>query len=137
MIATTKKLPIFTYYAQVIKVIDGDTIDFRVDLGFNVLRDIRVRLLGLNAPELRGESRQAGEASKQAVQDWLCDHDNLVVSTWKTRKEQVDHFGRYLAIVRGDSPKGQQQTLNHYLVQSRLAARYMDEGLPQDFDIPE
>ena len=137
MIATTKKLPCFTYAAELVKVIDGDTIDVLVDLGFHVKREIRIRLLGINTPEMKGDTKQAGQDARNATEDWLLNHDNLVISTWKVQKRMVDHFGRYLAIVRGDSPKGSQNCLNTYLVDRKLAARYMDEGLPQDFDIPE
>jgi micrococcal nuclease len=137
MIAHAKKLPNFTYAAEWVKVIDGDTIDVTVDLGFHVFREIRIRLLGVNTPELKGETKQAGEAARSATEAWLMNHDNLVISTWKVQKRMQDHFGRYLAIVRGDSPKGVQDTLNTYLIDCKLANRYMDEGLGEDFDIPE
>ena len=43
----------FEYNAKVLRVVDGDTVDALVDLGFSVHRKIRVRLYGINTPESR------------------------------------------------------------------------------------
>ena len=55
----------YTYSAYVTKVYDGDTVTVDIDLGFGVLlRKQRLRLLGINAPEVRGTSRTQGLASR-------------------------------------------------------------------------
>lgn len=89
----------WAYRARPVKVIDGDTIDVMVDAGFNNYRTERLRLLGLNTPELKGESRPAGIAATKFVVQWLdvrkpLDEWPLIVQTHKS-----DAFGRYLAKV--------------------------------------
>ena len=44
----------YTYYAKLISVIDGDTADFDIDLGFHVHIHLSVRFKGYNAPEIKG-----------------------------------------------------------------------------------
>ena len=43
----------FEYNAKVIRVVDGDTIDAMVDLGFSTFKKVRIRMHGINAPESR------------------------------------------------------------------------------------
>ncbi len=87
--------PTYTYHAIVRRVIDGDTLRVDWDLGANIwLRDVPLRLLGVDAPELRGQTRQAGIAAR----DWLV--SKLPEGTAVTiRTEKGDSFGRYLAVV--------------------------------------
>jgi micrococcal nuclease len=47
------KLKLFTYKAKLVKVIDGDTLDVLVDLGFDIWAKKRIRLFGIDAPEIR------------------------------------------------------------------------------------
>ena len=57
-------------------MIDGDTIVLDIDLGFGIWRlGQKVRVLGVNAPEMRGAPREAGRIAKAATTDWLqkCD----------------------------------------------------------------
>lgn len=87
--------PAYTYAAIVRRVIDGDTLRVDWDLGAHIwLRDVPLRLLGVDAPELRGPTRQAGIAAR----DWLV--ARLPEGTAVTIKtEKGDAFGRYLATV--------------------------------------
>ena len=51
----------YIYKAEVVSVYDGDTITVDIDLGFNVvLRKQKIRLGGINTPEIRGEEREEG-----------------------------------------------------------------------------
>lgn len=62
------------YRARYHSVVDGDTLRLEVDLGFYTRGVHRVRLIGMNAPELyRGteEEKAAGRASRQALIDWM------------------------------------------------------------------
>ena len=43
----------YTYNAKVVKIVDGDTIDALVDLGFDTWKQVRIRMHGMNAPESR------------------------------------------------------------------------------------
>ena len=92
---------------EVLRVVDGDTMDLRIDLGFGlqfgVKDEVRVRLKGIDTPEMRGEEKEAGEAAKQFVVDWFekyKDH-TLVLQTWK---DKAGSFGRYLGEIRAVSP---------------------------------
>ena len=62
----------YYYKIELLRVVDGDTVDVRIDLGFNVWHKCRVRLMGINAPESRTrdkEEKKRGLAAKQ----WLID----------------------------------------------------------------
>ena len=88
--------------ARVVRVIDGDTLDLEIDCGFHTVRTERVRLLGVNAPEMKGATATAGATATRAVRLWLGQYDDddegvwdvwpFVVETFK-----ADAFGRYLA----------------------------------------
>ena len=86
------------YQATLNRVIDGDTIDVIIDLGFRLSMEARLRLLGIDAPELRGPTREAGQAALSWLSKWLSPVD---FEEWgleiETRKSDV--FGRYLARV--------------------------------------
>lgn len=89
----------YTYRATVLRVIDGDTLDVTVDLGFRVHHQIRVRLAGINCPELKTPD---GQRAKQFVENWLA--ANLPV-TLQTQLDKTEKYGRYLGRVitaRGD-----------------------------------
>ena len=87
---------IWAYRARPVKVIDGDTLDVALDAGFRNFREERLRLLGLNTPERKGETRKAGDAARLFVVDWLSWLEGmewpLTIQTAKS-----DAFGRYLA----------------------------------------
>lgn len=83
----------------VLKVVDGDTVDVRIDHGFKISSEHRFRLLAINAPEMKGESRDAGAAAKAHLL-------NLVEATGptftiRTVKDSKDKYGRYLATLIG------------------------------------
>ena len=78
----------FTYIAIVERVIDGDTVDVHIDLGFDIWHSVRLRLLGLDAPEM---ATPEGKAAKVFVRDAL-EGETVTITTHKT-----DKYGRYLA----------------------------------------
>ena len=89
----------FTYQAKLIEVIDGDTVDLLIDLGFGVHVKERCRLYGIDAPEMPTE---AGKAAKAHLESLLGAARELYVATRKmTRKpkEKADKYGRYLAVL--------------------------------------
>lgn len=90
---------IWAYRAQLVRVIDGDTLDVVIDQGLHTHRTERLRLLGVNTPEMKGATRPAGLAAAAFVTDWLArvpfdDDWPLIVRT-----ERGDAFGRWLARV--------------------------------------
>lgn len=104
--------PNYAYYATLIKVVDGDTIDVVVDMGFRVKCDQRLRLLDVNTPE-RGQPgfKEATEYVRDALAGKL-----LVVSTVKS-----DSFGRYLATVWAHPDT---TSVNDQLLEQGLAVPY-------------
>lgn len=114
----------WVYRAQCVRVVDGDTLDLKIDAGFHATYAQRVRLLGVNAPEMHGASKDAGEASKAWVQDWIVRANDgewpLTIQTQKT-----DHFSRWLATVWRTSTGDE---LNGGLIAAGMAVPYMVEG---------
>jgi len=83
----------FQYPAKLISVVDGDTVDLQVDLGFRMTIRDRFRLYGINAPEIRGHERARGLAAKVFLKELLADQDiNL-----HTHKDRRGKYGRWLA----------------------------------------
>ena len=78
---------------KLVKVVDGDTFDFLVDVGFDVHVSIRTRLLGYNAPEMKTPE---GLPAKNIVIELFSTARNLVIQTMKDKKCK---YGRYLVIV--------------------------------------
>lgn len=99
----------YVYRAELVRVIDGDTIVVDLDLGLNDWRkDLHVRLLGINCPETRGSEKKAGEAAKQFAYELLATeldrdraalrfHDLIIDS--RALESDDDSFGRLIAIV--------------------------------------
>jgi len=80
----------YTYKAQVLRVVDGDTIDARVDLGFNVDMNIRFRMIGYDAPETwRPKSEEERALGKKATKAL----ENLI--SGKTIIIKSNKFGKY------------------------------------------
>lgn len=85
------------YRAKLIRVIDGDTLDARIDLGFDITVKKRIRLYGVDAPELRTRDRaekRRGIAVKNAVESYLEDAQYL-----RIKAEGTGKFGRTLGVV--------------------------------------
>ena len=85
----------FEYNAQVLRVVDGDTIDAMVDLGFNTWKKVRIRMYGINAPEARTrdlEEKKKGLAAKPRLIEKLEEEGNY----FKLISHGVGKFGRCL-----------------------------------------
>ena len=82
---------LYTYLAKVLKVIDGDTIDARIDVGFEIRLDDRLRLKGINAPEL---SAPAGRRTKEFLVKYFSKCPNIIIRTTKS-----EMYGRWLSDV--------------------------------------
>jgi len=84
----------YTYKAECLRVVDGDTIDVRLDLGFNIYHKGRVRLMAIDTPESRTrdlEEKKFGLLAKQYLKDWIHQHDHILVESTEKGK-----FGRIL-----------------------------------------
>mgnify|MGYP003326517070 CR=1 FL=1 len=113
----------YSYTADIIRVVDGDTIDISIDLGFEVARKERVRIAGINAPEIHTKDaaeKAAGMTARQFVVDWVAKHPQVTVTTVK----DAEKYGRYLAHVVGTDG----QDLGQLLLAANLAKPYDGTG---------
>ncbi len=83
----------FHYRATVLRVVDGDTVDLTVDLGFRLTMADRFRLFGIDTPELRTPTYDAGHAACLWLEN-LITEEELVIETHKPSR---DKYGRWLA----------------------------------------
>jgi micrococcal nuclease len=111
----------WTYRARPIRVVDGDTIDVDIDVGFRITMRHRLRLLGVNTPEPRGATRDAGRAATEFVLDWM-DAAAEIDDEWPVTVTTIeaDSFGRWLADVRNR----EDESLSHRLLDSGHAVPY-------------
>ena len=89
----------YEYQAFVRDVYDGDTVTVDMDLGFDhLIRSMKLRLYGINTPELRGGTDEEKSKARKA-RDYLrllVLHDNIIV---KTIRDKTGKYGRYLAVL--------------------------------------
>jgi len=130
-------MAIYEYAARCLRVVDGDTVDLEVDLGFGMRSIQRFRLMGIDTPELRGgtpESKEKAKEAKARVEQLLIHEVNpqwgdfpILVHT-----EKADSFGRYLANVlvfvdfSNENPHNPQHwtSVSGILLEEGLAVRY-------------
>lgn len=116
----------YTYRGKLKRVVDGDTIDVYIDLGFDIHYFSRVRLAGINAPESRTrnlEEKKAGLAAKEYVEQWFDKLGNEFII--KTTKEEKGKYGRVLGTI---TDLKDQRCLNMDLVDNGLARLYDGTG---------
>ena len=110
----------YTYHATVDRVVDGDTIDLIIDLGFKITTNQRIRLRGINTPETYNvkkdsEEYQKGMKAKEYVLKRMEENQYRVII--ETEKD-IGKYGRYIGIIRmADS----EVSLNDELVNKGLA----------------
>ena len=112
------------YYAEVLRVLDGDTIDVLINVGFNIFLKDRIRLYGVNTPETRTKDlkeKAEGMKAKQFVVSALLHNKKIKIRTIKKGK-----YGRYLAMVYipTASNNGDYWDLNNTLLTKKLATEY-------------
>ena len=109
----------YEYRATIRRVVDGDTVDITLDLGFDILYNNRIRLVGIDTPESRTrdlEEKKLGLAAKERVRE-LCPVGSTV--TVKTTKDGRGKFGRILGeIYVGDV------NVNKLLIEEGHAVEY-------------
>jgi len=111
---------LYHYSAEVTRVVDGDTVDAFVDLGFDMHSKQRVRLYGINTPEVRTRDKvekKAGLAAMARLQEMLRESKNKCVI--KTRLDRKGKYGRVLGVLYVD-----ECDLNTKLVKEGHAKRY-------------
>lgn len=92
--STLNKEGMYVYRARITSVYDGDTVTADVDLGFSVwAHGEKLRLYGLDAPELRGSEREQGLISRDWLREQILDKDVFI----RTVADKKGKYGRYLA----------------------------------------
>jgi len=104
----------YTYKAQVVNWVDGDTVDLRVDLGFRMWAETRFRLASIDTPE-RGQPNWAEATAK--ARELAPVGSAVIIQTFKS----ADKYGRWLVEIW--NPEGQE--INSTLVELGLAKAYM------------
>ena len=110
----------YEYRCEILNVVDGDTVDLKIDLGFSINYNMRVRLAHINTPEMNTpEGVKAKNYLISKINELLKTDDCFICRTEKDRK---DKYGRYLAtIVHNFSTTN----LNNYMLENKLAVPYM------------
>lgn len=116
---------------EVNKVVDGDTIDITIDLGFSLTTKQRVRLNGIDTPEsiTKDENeKKFGLEAKEFISKWFTGNTNTI----KVRTEKDDKYGRILGEFYVD---GEKETLNEKLIRLGYAWSYDGGTKKKDFNI--
>lgn len=116
---------------QIIKIVDGDTIDVDIDLGFNISYSQRLRLAGIDTPESRTTDKfekSLGLESKEYLKYKFKDAKNIVVKTEKP--DSSEKYGRILGWVYLD---GNTKSINEQMIEDGYAWGYMGETKVKDF----
>lgn len=108
----------YQYNATITRVVDGDTVHARVDLGFDTHVDATLRLLGVNAPEKR-------DAGGHDATEWLRSKVLNMVVRIETVKDRREKYGRYLATLY---VQGEIDSVNQQLVAAGHAVEYAPGG---------
>ena len=119
----------YTYQAECLRVVDGDTLDCLIDLGFSVWKKVRVRLDGMNAPESRTrdlEEKKLGLAAKERLKEIMDLNENNFV----LKVNGIGKYGRALGEVmvvsvgtnKDISPT--QKNVNQLLIKEGHAVKY-------------
>ena len=120
----------YEYRCKIDRVVDGDTVDVDIDLGFGIwLRKERVRLHGIDTPESRTrdlEEKKYGLAAKSYVQSFLPVGS---MQTLRTTKDDKGKFGRILGeFVVYDTVTDSSRTLNQIMIDEHYGVEYYGQS---------
>tara|TARA_R110001592_G_scaffold11777_2_gene57614 strand:- start:446 stop:859 length:414 start_codon:yes stop_codon:yes gene_type:complete len=114
----------YEYRCEVVHIVDGDTIDVDIDLGFGVwLKKERIRLYGIDTPESRTrdlEEKKYGLAAKEFLTNMLSDSGGILL---KTQKDAEGKFGRILGEMWRTTDFAD-KSINQYLIDKHHAVAY-------------
>jgi len=120
---------------QVLRVVDGDTIDVDIDLGFDISFTSRVRLAGIDTPESRTTDKKEkalGLEVKQRLKEILSKSSSVVIRTEKP--DSTEKYGRILGWLFID---GAEKSINEGLIADGYAWGYMGDTKVKDFALLE
>ncbi len=118
---------------QVTKIVDGDTIDVDVDLGFSISYSQRLRLAGIDTPESRTTDKfekTLGLESKEYLKTKLKEAKDIIVKT--ELPDSSEKYGRILGWVYVN---GNSKSINEQMIEDGYAWSYMGETKVKDFSI--
>ena len=123
----------YEYYVRKVEnVVDGDTIDVLIDLGFDILFQSRVRLAGIDTPESRTKDlaeKALGLEAKEYLKKSLKDSKSVVIKTEKM--DSSEKYGRILGWVYVD---GNTVSLNDMMINDGYAWGYLGDTKVKDFE---
>lgn len=106
----------YNYKAKIIDVYDGDTVTAVVDLGFLHSQEMKLRLYGIDTPEMRGPEKEEGKKVRDILRSMILDKEVTI----RSYKDKQGKYGRYLAnIVLEDGLE-----VNQWLVDNGHAKPY-------------
>jgi len=109
-------IDLYTYKARCTSVYDGDSVTLDIDLGFNiVMHNQKIRLLGINTPEVRGSDRLDGLISRDRLRELIEGKDIIMVS----HRDKSGKYGRWLATIYAN-----ETNVNQLLIDEGLAEIY-------------
>jgi micrococcal nuclease len=124
----------YEYFVEEVKnVVDGDTIDVVIDLGFDILFASRVRLAGIDTPESRTTDKAEkvlGLEAKEYLKKQLKDAKSVVIRTEKMNSSEK--YGRILGWVYIN---GESESVNNKMINDGYAWGYLGETKIKDFEV--
>jgi micrococcal nuclease len=122
---TINAFSFYKYKAVVTSIYDGDSITCDLDLGWGVcLKSRKIRLQGIDAPEIRGSEREHGLVSKARLEELILNKE-VVLESYRDR---TGKYGRYLATIWLFDDSGEESewiNINQLLINEGLAEVYM------------
>jgi micrococcal nuclease len=118
----------YEYKCKVKRVVDGDTMDVILDLGFDVHHAVRVRLAGIDTPESRTrdkDEKARGKLSKAFLKESI-KGKKIVLKT--KIKDAKGKFGRVIAEVWAEFEKGSLRNINELMIKECYAVKYNAEN---------
>jgi len=124
----------YEYYVRKVEnVVDGDTIDVLIDLGFDILFQSRVRLAGIDTPESRTKDlkeKALGLESKEYLKKALKDAKSVIIKT-----EKMDSSEKYGRILGWVYVNGNTISLNDMMINDGYAWGYLGDTKVKDFEL--
>ena len=124
----------YEYFIKEVKnVVDGDTIDVIIDLGFDILFASRVRLAGIDTPESRTTDKAEkalGIEAKEYLKKQLKDAKSVVIRTEKMNSSEK--YGRILGWIYIN---GESESINNKMINDGYAWGYLGETKIKDFEV--
>ena len=113
----------YEYSCRINRVIDGDSVDVCIDLGFDISFTSSVRLYGIDTPESRTrdlDEKKCGLLAKKFLEEAVKNGKNIII---RTQKDEKGKFGRVLGSLIIDGTN-----INHKMIEENLAVAYYGQS---------